>query len=68
MRAQGEDAHGRGFPPEFWSELAMSLVDKRSLPDRRTAGMDANEYHGQRERMLDRRTDTLALLHVGWMA
>ncbi|KAI4691768.1 hypothetical protein J4E81_007295 [Alternaria sp. BMP 2799] len=47
MRAQGEDAHGRGFPPEFWSELAMSLVDKRSLPDRRMAGMEANEYHGQ---------------------
>ncbi|KAI4627405.1 uncharacterized protein J4E87_003968 [Alternaria ethzedia] len=47
MRAQGEDAHGRGFPPEFWSELAISLVDKRSLPDRRMAGMDANEYHGQ---------------------
>ncbi|KAI4697771.1 uncharacterized protein J4E84_000904 [Alternaria hordeiaustralica] len=46
MRAQGEDADGRGFPPEFWSELAMSLVDKRSLPDRRMAGMDANEYHG----------------------
>ncbi|KAI4955563.1 hypothetical protein J4E91_001424 [Alternaria rosae] len=33
MRAQGEDAQGRGFPPEFWSELAKSLVDKRSVPD-----------------------------------
>ncbi|KAH6873094.1 hypothetical protein BKA58DRAFT_456703 [Alternaria rosae] len=47
MRAQGEDAQGRGFPPEFWSELAMSLVDKRSVPDQRMASMDAKEYHGQ---------------------
>jgi hypothetical protein len=47
MRAQGEDAQGQGFPPEFWSELAMKLVEKRRVPDGRMARMNITEYHEQ---------------------